>query len=608
MRRFGVWLALVLLITYLVFFGGGWFGLYVSQIRIASLVLLVALFGVWVVAAWRHLAWRPRSVLMPAIVAILFALAASTLVSRYPRQSVEYLGFAVILAGLYLLLVRILADPFLRPRMGGLAVAFTAVLGGAFAIANVTHWIEWWGLVGRFAIPPLRPESESLTFGNPSAVLTIVLLFWCSAVAVIGLETVARRVVVGALGLLTAFAIFVSGSRSGWFAVGVAIIVVGALWLGGRDRRRQARTWLGARLASVGGRVAAGGAVVIAAGALVALGPTILRRLGEGGEDLRFNYLLAAGRMFAEAPVLGTGPGTWVIQRVRYTYAPETDYYIPHAHNIYAQTFAELGVVGALAGVVLLVGLAGLIRGAIRDDDPTRRRWGWAAAFAVVYFAAHQLLDFYMNMPAILFAAVLPVAWLDATSRRGSSADAPAAPARLERPARVGQVAGVVALALALVGFGLSERTASTHAGAVAAYDEGVWAEADILAQEAVVEDPAWPPYQFTEGLTAAAAGEHQRAADAFRRAAEADDLPEAWLDLAAEEALLGNGDAAREALDHAVRLGLQRPALAMAIGELAARLGNTDLAASAFAAAMRGRLRASVANGNRKRTSRECE
>ncbi|MBA3877917.1 MAG: hypothetical protein C0498_13530 [Anaerolinea sp.] len=385
------------------------------------------------------------------------------------------------------------------------------------------------------------------------------------------------------------FAIFVSGSRSGWFAVGVAIIVVGALWLGGRDRRRQTRTWLAAKLSRGRGRgrLAAGGGIVIATAVVVALAPVILRRLGEGGEDLRFNYLLAAGRMFAEAPILGTGPGTWVIQRVRYTYAPETDYYIPHAHNLYAQTLSELGLVGALAGVLILILLARLLGGAIRDQDPVRRRWGWAATFALAYFAAHNLLDFYANMPAILFAAVLPVAWLDATAHTASMPGARDAPAPRAPPVRVGQAIGAIAIALALVGYGLSEMTAVVHADAVAAYDEGEWARADVLAQEAVTADPAWPPYQFTAGLTAAAVGDHERAADAFRRSAVADDLPEAWLDLAAEETLLGNEDAAREALQRATRLGLQRPALAMAIGDLAARLGEADLSSTAFAAAI---------------------
>jgi len=45
----------------------------------------------------------------------------------------------------------------------------------------------------------------------------------------------------------------------------------------------------------------------------------------------------------------------------------------------------------------------------------------------------------------------------------------------------------------------------------------------------------------FTVGLSAAYGGDHARAAEAFRRAATADDLPESWLNLAAEELALGN-------------------------------------------------------------------
>jgi tetratricopeptide (TPR) repeat protein len=88
-------------------------------------------------------------------------------------------------------------------------------------------------------------------------------------------------------------------------------------------------------------------------------------------------------------------------------------------------------------------------------------------------------------------------------------------------------------------------------------------------------------------GLTAANVGDHERAAEAFRRVAETDDLPEAWLNLAAEEVLLGHDAAARDALERASRLGLQRPAVAMAIGELAERLGDLKLADRAYVSAI---------------------
>ena len=47
----------------------------------------------------------------------------------------------------------------------------------------------------------------------------------------------------------------------------------------------------------------------------------------------------------------------------------ETDWYVNHAHNVYAQTIAETGIVGALAGIIVIVsiGLLGDRRGLVGD-------------------------------------------------------------------------------------------------------------------------------------------------------------------------------------------------------------------------------------------------
>ena len=584
MSRYGAWVAVLLLTCYLVLVGGGWSGLYESTLRAASVALAAVALITWIVLAWRNPAWCPRSVLLPAIVVALGSLAASTVFSRHPRQSMEYLGYAILLAALYLLLVSLLRERFFRTRIEALSVMLVVVVGGAYAIVNVAHWISWWNVIGRLAVPPLRPESESLVYGNPSAVLTLVLLLACSAIAVVGTASGRRRLIVGVVLALAAFATLVSGSRSGWLAIGFAVLATAALLATDGDRRRRAQERLAGWASDARGRVALAVAGIGGIGALVVLAPVIIRRLTDSGADLRINYVLAAGRMFGEAPLVGTGPGTWVIQRIAYTESPEADYYIPHAHNLYAQTAAELGIVGLLAGLVLVAGLAMLVRDAFRDDDPVRRRWGWVTAFALLYFAAHQVLDFYANMTAILFAAALPVAWLDATATRPITTLGRALPQRLNRAA---SFAGVSLLVLAGTGMLITESAAMTEEAAVTHANAGDWTAADADARLAVAADPAWSPYRLTMGLAAANVGDHERAAEAFRRVAEVDDLPEAWLNLAAEEALLGHGDAAREALEEATRLGLQRPALAMAIGELAERLGDLNLADDTFVTAI---------------------
>jgi hypothetical protein len=95
--------------------------------------------------------------------------------------------------------------------------------------------------------------------------------------------------------------------------------------------------------------------------------------------------------------------------------------------------------------------------------------------------------------------------------------------------------------------------------------------------------DPDIGSYQLTAGITAARAGDHEAAVAYFDRLTQTNDLPEGWLDLAAEQAQLGrNGDAAAS-LEMALRMGYQRPVVAMPAGDLALRLGRIDLADLAF-------------------------
>src|SRR5439155_2561745 len=76
----------------------------------------------------------------------------------------------------------------------------------------------------------------------------------------------------------------------------------------------------------------------------------------------------------------------------------------------------------AIAGVVLLASIIQVLRLGARSHDPVQRRWSWFAAAGLGYFFLHQLLDFYANMPAFLFAAAVPIAYLDAhTGHAGNS-------------------------------------------------------------------------------------------------------------------------------------------------------------------------------------------
>jgi O-antigen ligase len=578
-----VWVGLATAAAYAVFIGGSWFGIYDSSLRFATVVLAAVVLAGWAVVGYRSPEWRPRSVLLPAIIACVGSLAISTVFSRFPGVSVEYLAYAVVLAALYLLLVQLLARDFFRGRLVGLCGALFFATVGAYLALTISDWVQWLHVLGHFTIPPLRPEFESLTLGNPSAVLTLVALL---AIPIVGaLDWTTQRglaLAIVVLGLVAVVAL-ISGSRAGWLALaiaGVVTLVGGALT---REVRGPVATFLTRMRRSPTGRIVVLVTLAFVALVTLSLGPAILRRASEGGDENRIAFARIALELFAQSPIVGTGPGSWVIQRPGLTVITEPDEYIPHAHNIYAQTLGELGVVGAVAGLVLVALLARLVLGAMRDPDQARRRMGWAALIGLVYFGAHQLLDFYANFPAILMAAAIPVALLDATAARSPLT----ASRRVPSFAWAGATAGGLTVLAALLFLGAQELPAMDEANAVQLANAGDWAAAAAPARIAAAGDPRIGSYLFTAGLTAAHVGDHVAAARYFAEVTAENDVPEAWLDLAAEQVALGDRTSAASSLEAALRLGRQRPGVAIPIGDLALRIGQDELALEAFTAAV---------------------
>jgi O-antigen ligase len=592
--RLLAWLGIVLGVVYLTIGSGGATpGVTLIPYRIISLVLITIALVAWLAVAWRFPSWRPRSALWPALAAALTAFAISTITSWNPRLSMEYVAYAIICTALYLLLVRLLADPFFRPRLGALAVLLCVSIGVLYVAVVLGLWVSWWSAVGRITTPPLRPSGEALTLGNPSAVATMMLLLCPVALAHLGAGSARRRALDVALLVLTAAVLLLTGSRGAWLGAGIGLAAFAAAVLVLPESRGAVRRALSRRVVRYG---AAAGVVGILAAALALL-PALASRLTDTGADSRLGFYLAAIRMFLASPILGSGPGTWAPRRVDFTSASSIDLYIPHAHNIYLQTLAEFGVLGVLAGLFAVACVVRLVLGAIRDRDAARRRYAWAAVFAVPYLAAHQLVDFYPNQPAVLFALALILGYLDATDRSGGI--------RLDRPshtlvdraqALVGARAPLgrlvmLALPLATVGAlafsSWSESVALTQARAVDAADNGSWSAALDLAQHAAASDPAMPPNQFMLGLADAATGRTASARDAFERVATADGFPEAWLNVAALDLRLGDVAAAREALDQSMRLGYQQASVAVPAAGLYLALGDTGAATAAVADAL---------------------
>ncbi len=562
------WPLLAVVTAYLYFFAGSYFGVYDPRVRAGTVVIVAAVLAAWGIAALRDARWRPDARLWPAFAVSLAVMTVAMLASRNPRIGLDYVAYSVILTALYLLLRQLLAHHFFRPRITALAMLLGMVMLLAYLLAITARWITWWGWVGRLAAPPLRPFSEGLSFGNPGPIAALAVLGLIVTAAHLGFGSRARVAAIAVQSVVAGFVVFTTASRASWVAIAGTVGVFAVVGL----LRPGVRAWVRSRLRTRHGRAVAVALVVAAAAAAVPLGPRVVDRFLTGGVEARTDFIAAALRMFQQSPVLGVGPGMWVADRIAFTTATETDYYIPYAHNLPAQIAAEYGVVGIAASVFVLWVLWRLFSRAVRGGDPVRRRWAWAAAVALVYIAIQQEFDLFANMPTILFVLALPVAVVDAMDHEGPLLG-------LRLPARRAlTAAGTVALVAAVAWSGWAEQSALAQDRALNMISDGNWAGALPDLEQAHALDRAMPAIELPLGL-AQARTDPAAALKTLRGLAQSDDLPTAWLDVAALEQAAGDAAGARQDLGRALRLGQQQPQVAFAAGWLYEQLGDAGQA-----------------------------
>ena len=104
-----------------------------------------------------------------------------------------------------------------------------------------------------------------------------------------------------------------------------------------------------------------------------------------------------AWRLFREAPVFGTGLGTYGDSAARLSGANSPWYY---AHNDYAQLLAETGVVGTTLALALAWWMARLFVRFTSDSRPPDRILGAGAWAAMAGIVAHSAFDWNLYVPA----------------------------------------------------------------------------------------------------------------------------------------------------------------------------------------------------------------
>ena len=462
-----------------------------------------------------------------------------------------------------------LAYPLLGLLLVGLLLAYSR--GALLALAI--------GCAVWFVVVPLRLRGATVLGTSAlGALLVVAWVFGQDPLSKDKQDLALRETAGHELGLLLAALVLVL------LATGLALGFATALRAPGGATRRRAGTalLLGLALVPVGAAVALavsqrglGGSV--SDGFTKLFDPNASAKASPGNDPSRLTAVGSVrARYFADSlvllrdrPLLGTGAGGFATARQR---VRPDDLTVRNAHGYAFQTLADLGAVGGVVSLALLVawGVA-----AARATALVRRRGapkpvvdaelvGLRTLLAVVVvYGAHSAIDFTWFIPGTTVLGMLCAGWLagrgPVRGPRGELLVPPRAPTGLRG--------------------GLRERPRA----------------ALVLAGALVVAACAWATYQplrsvnrSDQALLALDGGQPARARELARQAAGIDPLSvEPLLALAAIEEAARRPAAARRAYERAVQLQPQNPTPWLRLAEFADATGDRPGALAALRAAL---------------------
>jgi O-antigen ligase len=333
---------------------------YLEVLSVLGGVSLAKIAGVLIVVAWLAVAstragqernfFTERAGLSYLVLAFLGWSAISLAWSQAPALALESV-------------MRYALDAFLLP------IAFTAVRGRRDAV-HILAAIVFGASIAAVSAIVSPPSAESAvsgratgTVGDPNELAAALLVGLAVAVAfAVNRHISARlRALSGVAAVLCLTGILASLSRGG--LVGVAAALVIAVAVGGRWR---------ARVLALCGIVAV---LAVSYFALFASLPAKERvlNIGGGGGTGRLDLWTVGLRMIEAHPANGVGTGQFAISSVHYLLRPgliESGAFILStpkvAHNTYLNIVAELGVVGGLLFVAVLIFCVGCALLAVR--------------------------------------------------------------------------------------------------------------------------------------------------------------------------------------------------------------------------------------------------
>jgi hypothetical protein len=470
-----------------------------------QLILLAIVGGIGWLAVLRWPYRLPWQVLL-APLPLLGAMAISSIASSYPSLGWSATWQVAAYIGIFWMLALQASHPDGRRNLIGVIAIVLVLVTVSFALAVAMAWRDWLELGFSLTSLPLRPASSGgltliPTWFADLAVTTVPLIVavlwhrgarWVSvAVAAAAVTEIVvsgtRSVLLLLAGLFVVTLVFLVGRRRGGCAVAISAVASLAI-------------------------ATAGGAVFLASG----------RSIDEG----RFSAYASAVDQFAHAPLLGGGPGTYGERRLTDVVDVIGHLVFPDAHNIILNTAAEIGLVGVLGllAIVLLLGTA--VLGAWREA-PGERSIIAGGLFGIAVLAGHGMVDVIFGLIGIVIVAIAVVALV--VTRASPARPSPQTNRRWILP----PLAAALAVAVASSAFVL--RTETTF-GALDAADQNLKdSPSQVLAtaSDATHATPDVTPAWLVQMVAADAIGDLAGAITAARQTIRLEGFGQQWMMLA---------------------------------------------------------------------------
>jgi Flp pilus assembly protein TadD len=308
------------------------------------------------------------------------------------------------------------------------------------------------------------------------------------------------------------------------------------------------------------------GAAADVPGRLLATGSTRGRYWNEG---------LKVGE---HAVLKGVGAGGFAIAHTRYAAANNGGAFVTHAHSYPIETFAELGLIGLLLSLGLLVSWSvaaarsvGVTR-RVPDDRVAERDGLITLLVIVVVFGLNSAIDWTWFIPGTAITALVCAGWL---AGRGPIARPVGRRPMSLTPAAIGSGALIAAVTLVVVWLTYQPlRSANADAAALTAITHGNEAAAFSDARAAANDNPESVDPLFELAALYRASGNDAAAVFELRKAvALQPENPQTWLTEGETLLALHRPGRALPALEQALKLNVGSPQIVADIQQATAEL-----------------------------------